>query len=426
MPAPILLSCYAAATHIAAPMVPFWLRRRVARGKELPQRWRERLGETTEPRPKGPTIWCHAASVGETKSALPLVNELAARGYSLVLTTGTVTSEQVVRGQLQAGVVHQFAPLDHGPWVDKFLKHWMPSLALRIDSELWPNTIYALTRGNIPIVQVNARLSAKAAHGWQLHKSTSAWLFSQISLVLAQSSQDRVRYAELGAANSLFVGNLKLAQPELAFDQKRYHEFRGIIGDRRTWLAASIHPGENQIIGTIHQNLLKQNPHVLLIVVPRHPDRAAEMAAQWHVAGLNVARRSLSQNITPTTQIYLADTMGELGLFYRLSRIVFIGKTLAVGGGQNPVEPAQLGCALVWGSDMSNFAEIAAELESNGCAQKVSDMKGLEHTISKLLADDELTSKMGNAAKSYVAASSGALDRVLDHIAPYLKAAPIR
>jgi 3-deoxy-D-manno-octulosonic-acid transferase len=426
MSVPLILRLYNLATAALAMAMPLWLRRRVASGKESPTRWRERYGETTLSHPGRPLIWCHAASVGETASIMPLIKVLAAQGHAVVLTTGTVSSEQLVRDQLPLGVVHQFAPLDYHPWLSRFLDHWRPHLALRVDSELWPNTILMLRERGIPIIQINARISQAAAGRWSKAPAFAQALFSCFDLVLAQSEDDRARYAKCGAPQTAARGNLKLAQPALPYDSHELATLKEALGGRPVWLAASIHPGEDEVVGAAHRDVKNQQPNTLLVVVPRHPARAAEMATTLQNLGFTVAQRSTGQPIKPGVDIYLADTMGELGLFYRLAPVVFIGKTFTVGGGQNPVEAVQLGCALVWGPDMSNFTEIAADLCAQGAALAVAAPEKLGETISDLLADGPRVSKMAAAGQSYVDASSGALARVLDDLAPYLTRAAIR
>jgi len=421
---PLLLSLYFAATSLAPVLMPSWLRRRIARDKEDPVRWRERFGQTSAPKQDTPTIWCHAASVGETNSILPLLTELSGRGHHVVLTTGTVTSERLVRGKLPPRVLHQFAPLDHGPWVERFLGHWDVRLALRVDSELWPNTILTLARREIPIIQVNARLSAKAARNWA--KVSAHDIFSNLTLVLAQSEADRARYAALGAPNTTARGNLKLAQPDLPYDPRELNALKATINGRAVWLAASIHPGEDRIAAQAHHDILKHQSDALLIVVPRHAERGTEMAATFRAQNLTVAHRSTGAAISPQTQVYLADTMGELGLFYRLSPVAFIGKSFMVGGGQNPAEAAQLGCALVWGPDMSNFAEISADLIAKGAALGLSGPGQLGRNITTLLSEPTRAAEMAAAGRAYIEESRGALGRVLDDLAPYLDRALLR
>ncbi len=426
MPAPFLLHCYAALVSLTAIAMPLWLRRRVALGKESALRWRERFGETSLPKPSGPVIWCHAASVGETTSVLPLINALAARGHYIVLTTGTVTSERIVRDKLPNSVTHQFAPLDHRPWIARFLNQWQPALAIRVDSELWPNTISMLSMRGIVIVQINARLSASAAKRWNHFPKFANAIFSRLSLVLAQSEADRARYQTLGAPKTAYLGNLKLSQPNLPYNGQELESLKQAMTGRAVWTAASIHPGEEHIIGAAHLFVRTKQPHALVIVVPRHPERGDEMTTHLQALGLTVAQRSHGDAIKPQTDVYMADTLGELGLFYRLSPIAFIGKSFAVGGGQNPIEAAQLGCALVWGPDVSNFAAITEDLKTQGAGITVNAPEKLGEAIAGLLLDPKRTAEMTKAGQSYINASRGTLERVLDNLAPYLKQAAIR
>ncbi len=426
MAEPFLLRLYHLATIAIAVAMPLWLRRRVAIGKESATRWRERYGETSLPRPLKSVIWCHAASVGETASVLQLVKALAARGHPILLTTGTVSSERLAREQLPKSVIHQFAPLDHRPWIGRFLDHWRPALALRVDSELWPNTIQLLRERNIPIVQVNARISEVAAQRWARAPAAAQGVFSSLDLVLAQSENDRARYASLGAKRAVAYGNLKLSQTGLPYDPGVLQDLSQALNGRPVWLAASTHPGEDTIVGAAHCKVQSQHPNALLIVVPRHPERAPEMAMNLQSQGFAIARRSRHEPITPDITVYMADTMGELGLFYRLSKIAFIGKSFAVGGGQNPVEAAQLGCALIWGPDMSNFAEIAADLKAQGAAIEIETPGELGNTISTLLSDTTKVTTMAQAGQNHISASHGALEHILEGIAPYLNRSVIR
>jgi 3-deoxy-D-manno-octulosonic-acid transferase len=425
MPASPLLTLYQAATALASLAMPWWLQRRVGRGKESASRWRERFGETTTA--ANPVdVWCHAASVGEAVSVLPLLRELAARGARIVLTTGTVTSEELVRDKLPSAVIHQFAPLDYNPWVSAFLNTWQPKLALRVDSELWPTTLQALTNRHIPVVQINARLSERAAHNWTRVPIFARSIFSRLSLVLAQSEADRQRFEQLGAANSVYRGNLKLDLPDLPFDAAELSAVKYRINGRPVWLAASIHPGEDTIIARAHAAIRLRFPDALMIVVPRHAERGAQMAHTLTTYGHIVAQRSARTAIDATHTAYIADTMGELGLFYRLAPIVFIGKTFAVGGGQNPAEPAQIGCSLLWGPDMSNFTEIADDLVARRAAECVAQPEQLGPAVIDLLSNEARTTAMSTAGRDYVHASRGALQRALADLAPYLEAASIR
>jgi 3-deoxy-D-manno-octulosonic-acid transferase len=422
----LLFSAYRLATELAAPLMPLWLQWRARQGKEWPARLRERFGETDAPRPEGALIWCHAASVGETTSVLPLVASLSAKGFAVVLTTGTVTSAKLAEGRLPHNVIHQVAPHDHTPWINRFLDHWGPGLALRVDSEIWPNTLYALHARRIPVVQINARMSAKAFDSWSIFPGFMTAVFGLIDLASAQSEEDRLHYEKLGVGKAVLSGNLKLAQEPLPYDAGNLATLKAQAGNRPAWTAASIHPGEDVIVGRAHQAVKATHPNALLYIVPRHPERGAEMARNLRTLGLNVAQRSAGESVQNTTDIYVADTMGELGLFYRLSPVALVGKSFAVGGGQNPAEPAQLGRALLWGPDMSNFTELAAALEATGAAWRVTVASALGPAVSKLLTDATLAADMGAKGQRHVAANAGALNRTLDLLAPYLNRLQIR
>ena len=410
---------YQLLTTLAGPFLVLWLRRRARRGKEIPARLAERFGVTATPRLPGRLAWFHAASVGESQSLLPLIHAVADRGWHILITTGTVTSAVLLADRLPPNAVHQFVPLDRMAWVRNFLDHWRPDLVLWTESELWPNTLHELARRKTPVVLVNGRLSDSAFKGWQRWHSLARDCMDAFALVLAQSNLDRDRFAALGAHDARVVGNLKLTAAPLPADEKTCTTVRDQIGKRPHWLAASIHPGEDIIVADVHRQLKAVFPELLTIVVPRHPPKAADMAA--NMTGLNVALRSTAPIISPQTDIYIADTMGELGLFYRLCDVVFVGKSLAVGGGQNPAEAAQLGCALVWGPDMSNFRDMTAELLAAGGAQIVQNGAALCEVLTDLLRNPQKRHAMGNAAQNAVARHAAALDDTLHHIAPYLE-----
>ncbi len=423
MPSSIVLDLYRLLTRMAAPALPAWLQSRVKRGKEDANRWRERFGQTQATRPAGKLIWLHAASVGETTSVLPLVTALTDRGFFVLLTTGTVTAAQLISTRTLPNVIHQFAPLDHAEWIERFIDHWRPNLALRVDSEVWPNTLVTLDKRRVPIIQINARMSAKAFDTWSIFPSFMHSVFETFSLVCAQSEIDRTHFEKLGAKHVLHTGNLKLAQVPLPYAPSELEHFKARTAGRPSWCASSIHPGEDEIVARAHLDVKVQHPTALLYVVPRHPTRGAEMATNIRQLGLNVALRSKNEALEQTTDVYIADTMGELGLFYRLAPICLVGKSFAVGGGQNPAEPAQLGVALVWGPDMSNFTELAAALEAHGAAIRLASAHNLGATINGLLSAPHRTAQMGIAGQQHVAENANALNRTLEILAPYLERA---
>lgn len=422
----MLYGAYRTLTALAGPALPRWLAIRAARGKEDAARLGERSGVTQRPRPSGQLVWFHAASVGESLSVLPLIGAVQALGWQVLVTTGTLTSAKLLDERMPAGAIHQFAPLDHLPWVRRFLDHWRPDLVLWTESELWPNALHEIAGRSIPAVLLNARLSDRAFQGWRRWPGFARDVLAAFSLVIAQSEDDAQRFGALGARRVIGAGNLKLAAVPLPADEGVLAALRSEIGARPHWLAASIHPGEDLIAGQVHHAVKRLHPGLITVVVPRHPQKGADMAANFAAQGLKVARRSAGEPPGANTDIYIGDTMGELGLFYRLCNLVFMGKSLAVGGGQNPAEAAQLGCALILGADMSNFREITADLIKRRAAIEARNTEALSAAVEWLLKDSRTRTQMGENARAAMARHEGAVAETLGHLAPYLEAAQIR
>jgi len=416
----VIRALYRGLTDLATVPLALWLDHRARRGKEDPARLDERRGITAIPRPAGRVVWLHAASMGESLSILPLLQAITTRGWSAVVTTGTVTSAQMLAERLPDKAIHQYVPLDRTAWANNFLQHWKPDLVIWTESELWPNTLAAVAARKIPAALVNARLSDRAFTGWKRWPDFARETVAAFTMVLAQSDADRSRFAALGARDTRVAGNLKLAAPDLPYDSAQLSALTAAIGDRPRWLAASIHPGEDTIAFDVHARLKSKHPGLITLVVPRHDVRGAEMASTATARGLTVVRRSQGLLPEAATDIYLADTMGELGLFYRLNDLVFLGKSLAVGGGQNPAEAAQLGCALLLGPDMSNFRDMTAALITAGAAQTVTDTAALTEAVDRFLTNPHERNRRGAAAKAYMAAQARALEETLSHLTPLL------
>ncbi len=417
----MLRGAYRLFSDLAGPVLPLWLKARARRGKEDARRLPERYGIASAPRPEGRLVWLHAASVGESLSILPLVAALKERSWQIVVTTGTVTSARVMQDRLPPGAAHQFVPLDRRAWVERFLTHWRPDLVLWTESELWPNMLALISAAGIPSVLINGRMSDRTFRGWQRWRSLGTQLVGSFTAILAQSSEDARRFSDLGGKTVHTVGNLKFAANVLPVDGEKLSALRAQIGPRPLWLAASIHPGEDRATLTAHRRSAEQHPNLLTVIVPRHPERANEMAASILKAGFTAARRSAGEPVRTETSFYIADTIGELGLFYTLSDIVFVGKTLAVGGGQNPVEPAQSGCALLFGPDMSNFREVASELLADGAAIEVADADDLGAAVARLLGNSYERTAMIEASGQAIARHSGALAETLARLNPFLE-----
>ncbi|MDB5570618.1 MAG: 3-deoxy-D-manno-octulosonic acid transferase [Hyphomicrobiales bacterium] len=414
------LQLYRALTSAATPFLPWLLWSRRRRGKEEAARISERKGYASLPRPPGPLAWVHGASVGEGLALLPLIGRLRTRGFQVLVTTGTVTSAHVVGERLPDGAIHQYAPLDAPAFVRRFLDHWSPDIVLIAESELWPNILGEADARGIPLVLVNARLSARSHDRWSKAPKTIRALLGTIDLCLAQSAADAMRLMDLGAARVQVSGNLKYDVPALPAHPTELARLRAVIGSRPVWLAASTHAGEEEIALAAHCGLLRQFPSLVTIVAPRHPERAGQIAAMARSFGVTPARRSAGETPGPGPQFYIADTIGELGLFYRISSVVFVGKSLAGEGGQNPIEPAKLGAAILHGPNVSNFTEVYAELDSRGGAREVADVGELAQALALMLGDARHLRAMARAASEGVQSFAGAGDKIMQAIEPYV------
>ena len=381
------LRAYRALTRYAAPVAPLLLAWRTRIGKEEPARRPERYGEASVPRPSGFLVWFHAASVGEANAVLPVIDAIAAEHpeIGLLLTTGTVTSAKLARARLPKGAVHQYVPLDNQDYVRRFLKHWQPDLAVFVESEIWPNLVLETNALNVPLVLVNGRMSFRSFRRWRNRPGLSRPLFSAFGLVLAQNERFAQRFTALGTPRTVAVGNLKADAPPPPVDLAGHKKLVAALAGRTVWLAASTHPGEDDIAAVAHLAMKKARPDLLTVIVPRHPERGPFIARLLEGANLKVALRSEGKLPEAGTDIYIADTIGELGLFYNLVPVALIGGSLVPHGGQNPVEAIKLGAAVVTGPHWRNFADAYEELLASGGAVQVSDAQSLATTALLLL-----------------------------------------
>jgi 3-deoxy-D-manno-octulosonic-acid transferase len=416
------------AAGAAAPVLPAYLRRRAARGKEVAERLGERRGEGAA-RPDGPLLWLHAASVGEALSLLPLIEALAAAapGLQMLLTTGTVTSATLLARRLPPALAsrcrHRFVPLDVPGWVARFLDGWRPDAAVFAEAELWPNLIAAAAARGVPLALVNARMSARSAARWRWAPGLARQVLSPFRLVLAQTEADAARLRALGAPAQCW-GNLKYAAPPLPAEGAELARLRALLGARPVWLAASTHAGEEAIVLAAHRRLAAAHPGLLTIIVPRHPERGNEIAAL--AAGLPVARRAAGGDPGPATAVLVADTLGELGLFYRLAAAAFVGGSLVPHGGQNPLEPARLRCPVLVGPHTWNFAEVIARLAAAGGLVRIhpgTDPAGaLAEAVSAMLTSPGRARAQAEAAARVAAEEAGLPERIAAALLPLLPA----
>jgi 3-deoxy-D-manno-octulosonic-acid transferase len=401
------------------PIVSPYLTFRAAKGKEDRSRRRERYGYAGVPRPAGPLVWFHAASVGETNAVIPLIKEVRRRGIAVLLTTGTITSAKVVRDRLGTDVIHQYVPLDMKPAISRFLEYWHPDLAIMAESEIWPMTILELGKRHIPQVLVNGRISDRSFPRWKRRHAVADAIFENFALVIAQSELDADRFSTLGALPVLVSGNLKVDTDAPPADSAVLRGYLDQIQGRRTWAAISTFEGEEAAAGEVHR-LLKERTGLLTIVVPRHPERGDVIADMLEAKGLKVARRTRGDALTPETDVFLGDTIGEMGLYLRMTEIAFVGRSLFAEGGQNPLEPAMLGCAILSGGNVQNFREAYQQLARNGSAKMVRDTEMLAKGVHYLLMNDEMRKQMIEAGQETVQEMRGALRATIKGLEPYI------
>ncbi|KIZ42236.1 MULTISPECIES: 3-deoxy-D-manno-octulosonic acid transferase [Rhodopseudomonas] len=417
---PLTLRAYQRLSTAAAPLAAVLIGRRLKQGKEDPARVNERRGISTAVRPPGPLVWIHGASVGEVLAAAALIERLRALGMRILLTSGTVTSAAVATKRFPADIIHQYIPYDSPRFVARFFEHWRPSLALFIESDLWPNLILAGAERRMPMVLINGRMSQRSFPRWRRAAATIGALLGRFDICMAQSGVDAERLSALGSRNVITTGNLKMDVAPPPADPAKLEQLMAATRGRPVIVAASTHPGEEEILIEAHQALSTLFPSLLTVIVPRHPHRGESVACMIAASGLQVALRSRGELPTEASAIYVADTMGELGLFYRMAPIVFMGGSLVAHGGQNPIEAVKLRAAVVHGPHVSNFTDIYTALDSAGGACQVDDTKALVKRFGVLLADPKEQRSSIAAATRVVDRLGGALDRTLAALEPYL------
>jgi 3-deoxy-D-manno-octulosonic-acid transferase len=395
----------------ATPFAPLLLSERAARGKEERARIGERLGIGGKKRPAGRLVWIHGASVGESLAALPLIEKLLSEDESVLVTSGTVTSARMMEARLPQGAIHQYVPLDTPKAVKRFLDHWRPAAGLFIESDLWPNLLLEAHARGVKLALINARISERSAARWRWAPHLAKTLLGAFDLVLAQDQHFAARFERLGASNVMVAGSLKADAPPLACDEEELQSLRAMIGNRPVLLAAQTHPGEDETVLPAHDLLKSRFPDLLTIIVPRHVERGAQIAM---LCGKRLAaRRAAGSALTPETAVYIADTMNELGLFYRLSPFCFLGGTLVPMGGHNPLEPAALQCAILAGPSRANSARaFEAVLKAQGFGG-VNSAADIAREASRLLTDAMAAKEAGHAAARGAATLAGAVDKTV-------------
>lgn len=418
------LILYRLLTRMLEPLAPRLLDGRAKKGKEDPVRVDERLGLTRVPRPDGEVVWLHGVSVGETLSLLPVVAKLRATrpDLNLLVTSGTLTSAALLAHRLPEGVIHQFAPVDAPGAVDAFLTHWKPVVGVFVESELWPNLILESRRRGVKLVLASARITEKTVAGWRRFPAAAREILSAFDVILPQDGVSADRLESLGARIDGHV-NLKLAGEAPPHDGAAFTKLSAAIGDRPVVVAASTHDGEEI---AIVRALDKLADRLCLILIPRHPERSAAIAAALTRDGYRFALRSQGRQPDNDTDLYVADTLGEMGLFLRLADVVVMGGSFSAAlekppvGGHNPLEPARLGKPAVTGPDMTNWAAITEALVEAGGLQIVAAPWDLPAALTPLLADEKTARAMGDRGRRAAAEAGSGLERLIEAMHPLL------
>jgi len=423
-----MLNLYRKITAKSEKPLTWLLNARLKKGKEDEARLNERMGAPLKPRPDGKLIWIHAASVGEAQSALILIDKLSnVSDASIMVTSGTRTSAELMVKRLPANAFHQYMPLDHPEWINRFLYHWKPNAALWIESELWPNTLSAIEERAIPTALINARLSDKSFKGWSLFKKSVAQILSPFTLICTQSDQDTQRFQKLGGENVVTAGNIKYSAAPLPHDEADLSALKNATSARPIWVYASTHDGEEALACRIHERLKRAHPNLLTIIIPRHPERGNDIETVLKgFSTLKYTRRGEDKAMPAQgDDIYLADTLGELGLFYRLADIAMIGRSFSSdgGGGHNPLEAAQLHCAVLTGPNIQFQRDIFDDMFASKTARHVTTKEELADALDALLKDQSNLADLQKRSYDYAMAKTHVIDDAMKHITPFIQKA---
>ncbi len=411
---PALIRLYAVAANLIAPLAYRRIATKLKAQGTNPARLPERMGRACLPRPKGTLIWFHAASIGESLSVLRLITHMGAANPSwwFLLTTGTATSAEVLAKRLPPRCVHQFAPLDARAALRRFLDHWQPTAAIFVESELWPQMLAQSHARGIPLALINARISDTSARRWKRFPKTARHLLGQFSLIHTQNARTTAHLHDLGLDHAQTGQNLKSISGPPPCDEAELTRLRTSLAGRPLWLALSTHPGEDEIMLKAHKTLLQTTPDLLLILVPRHPARAGRIEGLIKDHGLQSARRSTGGQISEKTQVYLADTIGETGLWLALSPITCMCGSFTPVGGHNPYEPAHAGSAIIHGGQTPNFTQAYADLETSNAAVQVENAPGLARTLDNLLSTPAQLDQMRQNARAFAAQQDDTLEEL--------------
>lgn len=419
----MLQSLYRAAVRAATPLIEAHLKKRADRGREDPARANERRGRPLRPRGEKPLVWFHAASVGESVALLTTIKRMLADFpfVQVMVTTGTVTSAKTMADRLPEGAFHQYIPVDHPAWVSSFLDHWKPDLVIWTESDFWPAMLSEIGRRQIPAVLLNGCLSQKSCDGWRWARGLIRDTLKTFDLVLAQNAGHAERLAKMGARNVRVSANLKYAAAPLSFDEAKLDALKTAVGDRPVIVWGSTHPGEEAMAARIHAKMKPLHPSLLTVVVPRHVARGNDAKAAVEALGLRASLRSAGAMPQASDDIYIADTMGEMGLFYRLGRLAVVGGSYCFRS-HNPIEPAQLGCVVFYGPKTAHIQSLCDDFERNAAALRAKDEAVLAQAVGAYLADPAVFAPMAAAAEKWTRAKSRVEDEIAAELAPWVAA----
>lgn len=406
---------------ILFPFLEIYLFYRILKQKEDKKRLKERFGKPTIARPDGEVIWLHAVSVGEVNSSFILIENLLANNSDskILITSTTLTSAQIIAKKQQSPnfknrIIHQFLPIDSYYCVKDFINFWQPKMALFVESEIWPNLLNLTKKSQIPLFLINGRMSQKSAKNWLIAYRLFFRPFRNFTAIFAQTSDDQKRLAKLTKKDVKFLGNLKAQSANLDYDANKLEELKQQITTRKFWIAASTHKGEEQIIIETHKILKEKFSDILTIIIPRHPNRADEITQL--MADINYSQRSKNQKITSQNEIYLADSLNEMGIFYRLTNFAFIGGSLVEVGGHNPFEPLKLNCNVISGPHIFNFKDIYQSLEQNQACLIVNNAKQLADSVGQFLTDENLAKNLSEKSLPIINQNDNISQKIIDMI----------
>lgn len=400
-----------------------YIKKRQENGKEDMKRFNERIGKPLLKRPEGRLIWFHGASVGESISMLPLINRLLEiyDDAHVMVTTGTTTSADIMAKRLPNRAFHQYIPIDNPAFTARFLRHWHPDLALWFESDFWPAMLSGIKKRGIPLVLVNGRISNKSFKRWQQFDFISRELLGCFTFCLGQSEEDAYRLKVLGAKETACLGNIKYAGLPIPVDAEKLAELKRRIGTRPVWLVSSTHHDEEAKIARFIPEIKEAAPELLTIIAPRHPQRGYEVnSAVKEISGLSTSLRSAGDEIIPETDVYIADTIGEMGLWYSLCPLVFIGGSLIPHGGQNFMEPSRMRDAVIVGPHMHNFTDAMNRAKKADAIIQVNDVLELKDTVINLLKSPELLEAKRSLAYNWASGENKVLDGILDKVRGYI------